>query len=422
MRGMRHRESHRPALAPIGRSHVRPALLPLLFLLACACAAVAPALPEPFRALPEPFRALPEPRRFAGPEPFDEQARLDLGNAARLIHEARFEEATPIIDQLCADVSHPDNHPRFVVMQGAFQLKGLLAYLSGDPKGGDFWLGQGYRLREVMWGASWQDATESLILDELHYAERWPAARRSDLYLWAAVLFDQLAQPEQELLYARMAAAVDTTSVRKASALAAALFRSDRIEESLSWFERAVAAGTPEAEVLRDYGVALNVAGRDAEARGVLEKAVALDPGDLDARLNLVIACYLGSDLAAAEAVYRQAWDRFRMQRRRLQAVSLYFLIDGGRDREAWRQARAAGRDLLLSLPQTTSLWAVALETNGRQAEAVAAVRELLAREPRGRDPDYVSRRWFLRRRVLALYTALLAEAERGPAGERSVR
>jgi hypothetical protein len=31
-------------------------------------------------------------------------------------------------------------------------------------------------------------------------------------------------------------------------------------------------------------------------------------------------------------------------------------------------------------------------------------------------------RRWFLRRRLLALYTALLAEAARGPTGEGSDR
>jgi tetratricopeptide (TPR) repeat protein len=415
MRGMRHPGSCRPVFSPAGRTPARPdALLPIL-LLTCACAATGPALPEP-------VRALPEPRRFSGAEPFDEQARLDLTNVSRLIHEARFKEATPIVDQLCADVSHPDNHPRFVVMQGAFQLKGLLAYQSGDLAGGDFWLGRGYQVRGEMWGGSWQDATERLILDQLHYAMDWPAARRSDLYLWTAALFDQLGLPEQELIYARLAAESDTSSTRKAYALADVLLRSDRVEESLPWFRAAIERGEPEAEVLSDFGVALSAAGRDAEAREVLERAVALAPGDFDARVNLVIACYLGEDLAAAEAVYRTAWARFRPQRRRLRTTALYFLIDGGRDLEAWRQARAAGRDYLLTRPQTTALWAVTLEISGHHEEAVETVRGLLAREPLASERDHVSGRWFLRRRLLDLYTALLAEAERGPTGERSDR
>jgi tetratricopeptide (TPR) repeat protein len=405
MRGMRRRPNHPP-----GRPPSWTALLLTILLLASACAATG-------RTLPEPVRALPEPRRFSGPEPFDEQARLDLSRATRLIHEARFEEATPIIDQLCADVAHADNHPRFVVMQGAFQLKSLLAYLSGDPAGGAYWLTQGYQVHGVMWGASWEDATERLILDQLHYAMDWPAARRSDLYLWTTALFDQLGQPEQELVYARLAAESDTSSARKAYVLANALLRCDRPQESLPWFRSAVEHGLPEAEVLSDYGVALSAAGRDVEARGVLERAVALEPDDFNAAINLVIACYLGEDLAAAEAVYQAAWKHFRSQRRLLRTASLYFLIDGGRDDEAWRNARAAGREYLLSRPHSTALWVLALEVAGRHPEAVDTLRRLVEREPVARDLDHVSGRWFLRRRLLKLYTALLAEVAPGGSG-----
>ncbi len=408
MRGMRFRHRPRPVLTPAGQPTGRPVLLLAALLLATACATSG-------RTLPEPVRVLPEPRRFSGPEPFDEQARLDLSSATRLIHETRLEEAGPILDQLCADVARADNHPRFVVMQGVFQLKGLLAYLSGDHVTGDFWLAQGYQIRGVMWWASWEDATERLILDQLHYAMDWPAGRRSDLYLWTAALFDQLEQPEQELTYARLAAESDTSSARKAYVLARALLRSDRIEESIPWFRAAVEREPREAEMLSDYGVALSVAGREMEARGVLEQVVMLAPEDFNARFNLVIACYLGGDLVAAEAAYREAWQRIRPQQRLLRVASLYFLIDGGRDQEAWRQARAAGQAHLLGKPHTTALWAVALEVSGRHEEAVDNVRRLLVREPLARDLAWVSGRWFLRRRILDLYTALLAEAGRGP-------
>jgi len=383
------------------RRRISPAPL-LLSLLLAGCAAATGTLPGP-------VRELPPPRRFKSAKTFDRQARLELSEGVGYLHGGALEQAVPIFAQLCADVTIPRNQAHYSIMQGTFQLKALTDLARDRLVEGRFWLEQGSKVRGIMWGRSWEIASENLVQDIIRFLEQWPPETHAGCYHWASLIYGQIGEGAMEVAFARRAVTADLTSADLQYQLANALLRHDRAEESLPWFKRAADQPSPDPRMLSDFGSALCVTGQEDEAARVLERAVAADPKVFEAHLNLMIAYYLQGDLKGAEEVYREARNRFGDRRDLLEAGALYFLLDGDRDEEAWRTARGAGRELMAAYPWASALWALAQATAGRSEEARATVQELVTRIPSAGDTAWVRDHWFLRRRLLTLYESLLS-------------
>lgn len=127
------------------------------------------------------------------------------------------------------------------------------------------------------------------------------------------------------------AAEVDPNHPGVAQGLGGVYLRSGRAGEALVQFERAVAAGVPERDILADQGLSLDLVGEHAAAQAAYTQALTLDPGMDEARRRLAISHAITGNRARFEAALRPLLDRRDPAAQRARAFGLAILGDGDR-------------------------------------------------------------------------------------------
>lgn len=127
------------------------------------------------------------------------------------------------------------------------------------------------------------------------------------------------------------AAEVDPTDPRVAQGLGGVYLRSGRAGEALQQFDRALAAGVPQGNILTDQALALDMVGDQAGAQVVYGRALERDPGDVEARRRLAISHAIAGNRARFEETLRPLLDQRDTAAQRARAFGLAIMGDTDR-------------------------------------------------------------------------------------------
>jgi Flp pilus assembly protein TadD len=127
------------------------------------------------------------------------------------------------------------------------------------------------------------------------------------------------------------AAEVDPGYPGVAQGLAGVYLRAGRAGEALVQFERALAGGVPEREVLTDKGLSLDLVGEQAAAQAAYTRALELDPANDEARRRLAISHAISGNRARFEGALRPLLDKRDTAAQRSRAFGLAILGDSER-------------------------------------------------------------------------------------------
>lgn len=127
------------------------------------------------------------------------------------------------------------------------------------------------------------------------------------------------------------AAEIDPGHPRVALGLAGVYLRAARAGEALVQFERALAAGVPEREVLADQALTLDLVGDGSAAQAAYTRALELDPANDEARRRLAINHAIAGNRARFEETLRPLLDRRDTAAQRSRAFGLAILGDNER-------------------------------------------------------------------------------------------
>lgn len=127
------------------------------------------------------------------------------------------------------------------------------------------------------------------------------------------------------------AAEVDPGHPAVAQGLAGVYLRSGRAGEALVQFERALAGGLPEREILADHALTLDMVGNQAAAQAAYARALTLDPAHDEARRRLALSYAISGNRARFEETLRPLLDRRDLSAQRARAFGLAILGDTAR-------------------------------------------------------------------------------------------
>lgn len=127
------------------------------------------------------------------------------------------------------------------------------------------------------------------------------------------------------------AAEIDPGYPGVAQGLARVYLRSGRAGEALAQFERALAGGVPEREILADKALSLDLVGEQSVAQTAYNRAIALDPANDEARRRLAISHAISGNRAKFEEALRPLLDQRDTAAQRSRAFGLAILGDNER-------------------------------------------------------------------------------------------
>lgn len=127
------------------------------------------------------------------------------------------------------------------------------------------------------------------------------------------------------------AAEIDPGHPRVAQGLAGVYLRAGRAGEALTQFDRARAAGVPEADVLTDQALAFDMVGEQDLAQSAYTRALTLDPANDEARRRLAISHAISGNRVRFEEILRPLLDRRDTAAQRARAFGLAILGDTDR-------------------------------------------------------------------------------------------
>jgi len=127
------------------------------------------------------------------------------------------------------------------------------------------------------------------------------------------------------------AAEVDPADPRVAQGLGGVYLRSGRAGEALAQFDRALAAGVPEGDILTDQALTLDMVGDQPRAQAAYQRALARNPDDDEARRRLAISHAISGNRAQFEEALRPLLDRRDMAAQRARAFGLAIMGDTDR-------------------------------------------------------------------------------------------
>ena len=127
------------------------------------------------------------------------------------------------------------------------------------------------------------------------------------------------------------AAEIDPGHPGVAQGLASVYLRAGRAGEALVQYERALAAGVPEREVLADKALTLDLVGEQAQAQAAYTRALELDPSNDEARRRMAISHAISGNRARFEESLRPLLDRRDTAAQRARAFGLAILGDSDR-------------------------------------------------------------------------------------------
>lgn len=144
------------------------------------------------------------------------------------------------------------------------------------------------------------------------------------------------------------AAELDPDHPGVAQGLAGVYLRSGRAGEALAQFDRALAGGVPESQVLPDQALALDLVGENTAAQAAYTRALTLDPANDEARRRLAVSHAIAGNRARFEETLRPLLDRRDTAAQRARAFGLAILGDG--ERAAAIVEQVMPRDLAVRL------------------------------------------------------------------------
>jgi Flp pilus assembly protein TadD len=144
------------------------------------------------------------------------------------------------------------------------------------------------------------------------------------------------------------AAEVDPGHPAVAQGLGSVYLRAGRAGEALVQFDRALAGGAPETEVLADRALTLDLVGEQPAAQAAYARALQIDPANDEARRRLAISHAITGNRARFEETLRPLLDRRDMAAQRARAFGL--AIMGESDRAAAIVEQVMPRDLATRL------------------------------------------------------------------------
>lgn len=121
---------------------------------------------------------------------------------------------------------------------------------------------------------------------------------------------------------------VDPSFPAVAQGLAQVYLRSGRADEALAQFDRALAGGVPEQEVLTDQALAFDLSSDQARAQAAYLKALSLDPANGEARRRLAISYAISGSRTKFEDTLRPLLDQRDAAAQRARAFGLAILGD----------------------------------------------------------------------------------------------
>lgn len=127
------------------------------------------------------------------------------------------------------------------------------------------------------------------------------------------------------------AAEVDPGYPGVAQGLGSVYLRAGRAGEALVQFDRALAAGVPERDVLTDQALTLDLVGENGAAQTAYARALTLDPANDEARRRLAISHAITGNRARFEETLRPLLDRRDAAAQRARAFGLAILGDNER-------------------------------------------------------------------------------------------
>lgn len=127
------------------------------------------------------------------------------------------------------------------------------------------------------------------------------------------------------------AAEVDPADPRVAQGLGGVYLRSGRAGEALQQFDRALAAGVPEGNILADQALALDMVGDQAGAQVAYGRALERDSSDAEARRRLAISHAISGNRARFEETLRPLLDQRDTAAQRARAFGLAIMGDTDR-------------------------------------------------------------------------------------------
>lgn len=157
------------------------------------------------------------------------------------------------------------------------------------------------------------------------------APRDRDTLLEAGMASMGVDDLEAAIGFFGRAAEIDPGHPGVAQGLAGVYLRAGRAGEALVQYDRALAAGVPEGDVLADRALTLDLVGEGVAAQAAYTRALTLDPANDEARRRLAISHAIAGNRVRFEETLRPLLDRRDTAAQRARAFGLAILGDSER-------------------------------------------------------------------------------------------
>jgi tetratricopeptide (TPR) repeat protein len=265
----------------------------------------------------------------------------------------------------------------------------------------------------IAWGRSWDSHTRAFVRDTTTLSKTWTKRQQGGFYAMLGVLYTMWGKTDRALAAATTAATVDATNADRAQDAAEVFLMHQKFEESVRWFRKAAALKPESADVHSTLGALQSILGNSGEAILHLQKAMALDEDRADIRVNLILAYSAAGQYKKAERLYTASISRFPKSAQLLNTVSLYYLV-GSRDyQEADAVAQRLGATYMSQQPTALVLHAAAMMGLKREEEAKSMMRQVIKREPRAGNKEFLMRNWSIRGHALDLLLPIIGTTDR---------
>ncbi|MBM4339486.1 MAG: hypothetical protein FJ110_08065 [Deltaproteobacteria bacterium] len=287
---------------------------------------------------------------------------------------------------------------------------GLISFIEGDYKKGGEYIEAAVGLINILWGKSWHDTLNNFIEDNERIFSKKSNSMKARLYHMVSTVYRAIGEEKNELKYLKKAYGLNSNNFELIVSLGQHYFLAGELETSQKYFLKALTLNPNDAQPLSGIAIIAGIKGDSEKAFKSIEKAAKIDPNNLEIRINHALILYMDDRSGEAEKLNAETIRKFPDNKDHLERVSLYFLLDQKKYREAYEIVKKISGKELTSHNVLTALVAITYAFNRDESRAKLMAKRMVTEYPDCKKDEFLKDNWFLRRDIYKKFKELISQ------------
>lgn len=286
---------------------------------------------------------------------------------------------------------------------------GLISFMEEDYQKGYEYIEAAVGLINILWGKSWRDCFDDFIKDNERIFSKKSNPMKARLYHMISTVFKVVGEDKKEIKYLKKAYGLNSNNFELTVHLGQYYFSEGDLETSKKYYLKALTLNPNDAKTLSETSLIMGIKGDSQKAFEMIEKAVKIGPNHLEIRINHVLLLYMNNRSGEAEKLNAETIRAFPDHKDHLERVSLYFLLDQKKYKEANEIAKKISKGELTSDNVFTGLVAITYAFNHDESRAKLIAKRMVTEYPNCKKDEFLKDRWLLRRDLYKKFKELIS-------------